>query len=155
MKIIITSGSGTGLTELSAFDHALYNAGIANYNLIRLSSVIPINSDIELNKIDWNNQEIGYKLYVVLACNRTSEVGKEVWAGIGWMQKQDKGGVFVEHKGDSEEEVKNLITNSLETMRTYRNEEFGEINYKIVGKRCDDKPVCSLVAAIYKSEGWE
>ncbi len=41
MKIHIGTSIGTGETELSAFDTALYNAGIANYNLLYLSSVIP------------------------------------------------------------------------------------------------------------------
>ena len=44
--ITITKGAGFGSYEKSAFDAALDDAGVANYNLIRLSSVIPPNSDI-------------------------------------------------------------------------------------------------------------
>jgi hypothetical protein len=37
MIIRVTSGTGTGPTELAAFDAALLDAGVANYNLIPLS----------------------------------------------------------------------------------------------------------------------
>ena len=39
--IQITSTIGVGNTALGAFDNALYKTGVANYNLLRLSSVIP------------------------------------------------------------------------------------------------------------------
>ena len=38
LDISITSGLGQGPTTLAAFDAALRDAGIANFNLIRLSS---------------------------------------------------------------------------------------------------------------------
>jgi arginine decarboxylase len=39
--IQVTTGTGEGPTPLAAFDAALLDAGVANYNLICLSSVIP------------------------------------------------------------------------------------------------------------------
>lgn len=156
-KIIkVTKGTGTGPTSLAAFDHALNVAGIANYNLIPLSSVIPEGYVIELAKPAKKTNEFGHRLYVVLAEERVEELGKEAWAGIGWMMKKDNkgGGLFVEHHGYSEEEVKNLITNSLEGMREHRDEEYGEIHSAIIGEECVLDPVCALVAAVYKSEKW-
>jgi pyruvoyl-dependent arginine decarboxylase len=41
MEIPIVAGFGRGETGLSAFDAALGDSGVLNYNLIRLSSVIP------------------------------------------------------------------------------------------------------------------
>jgi arginine decarboxylase len=41
VDIIITTGTAQGPTALAAFDAALLGAGVANYNLIPLSSVIP------------------------------------------------------------------------------------------------------------------
>ena len=41
MNIYVSSGIGYGQTKLAAFDAALNEAGIANFNLIKLSSVIP------------------------------------------------------------------------------------------------------------------
>ena len=41
MKIRLSSGRGEGPTPLAAFDAALLDAGVSNYNLLPLSSVIP------------------------------------------------------------------------------------------------------------------
>lgn len=40
-KIILTSGIGIGRTKLNAFDNALLNAGIGNFNLLKVSSIVP------------------------------------------------------------------------------------------------------------------
>lgn len=39
--ISVVAGSGEGLTELTAFDRALMDAGIANMNFIRVTSILP------------------------------------------------------------------------------------------------------------------
>lgn len=41
LDICLSSGTGEGPTPLAAFDAALPDAGVANYNLLCLSSVIP------------------------------------------------------------------------------------------------------------------
>ncbi|MCL5407316.1 MAG: pyruvoyl-dependent arginine decarboxylase [Patescibacteria group bacterium] len=154
--IYITSGIGNGQTKLSAFDAALWNAGIANFNLIRLSSIIPPYSQIKIQNLKDNGaNNFGDKLYVVLACKRESEKGREAWAGVGWVQTKDGRGLFVEHEGAQQAEVIRLIKESLTDMVEYRKEKFGEIHYQIVGIRCENKPVCAVVAAVYKNEGWD
>jgi len=40
-KIVLTSGVGIGLRKLNAFDNALLNVGIGNFNLLRALSIIP------------------------------------------------------------------------------------------------------------------
>lgn len=42
----LATGTGEGPTPLAAFDAALMDAGVANYNLLCLSSVIPPNARI-------------------------------------------------------------------------------------------------------------
>jgi arginine decarboxylase len=156
MEIKVTYGVGEGLTELAAFDRALYEAGIANFNLIKLSSVIPPNSTIKIGKLDWNQKAHGDRLYVVLSDCRETVIGKEAWAGLGWVTVDSKGkGIFVEHTGSSEEEVKRLISESLESMRRYREEEYGEIRLETCGVECQEIPVCALVCAVYKNESWD
>ncbi|HTO01714.1 MAG TPA: pyruvoyl-dependent arginine decarboxylase, partial [Microthrixaceae bacterium] len=44
LTINVSGSVGHGPTSLSAFDSALAGAGVSNFNLIRLSSVIPPNS---------------------------------------------------------------------------------------------------------------
>lgn len=158
MKIEIVTGTGVGETELSAFDNALFNAGVANYNLIPLSSVIPPKAEIVFSKKRKEYpKEYGHKLYVVMAESYATVVGEEAWSGIGWVHHSDGSGkgLFVEHDGRSEKDVVAQITSSLNSMSEYRPEERGEIYHKTSGIKCEDKPVCSLVVAVYKSEGWE
>lgn len=155
--IPVTVGTGTGDTALAAFDAALYSAGIANYNLITLSSVIPEGFIPEVKEVNLNDQEYGNRLYVVMASHSELEMGKEAWAGLGWVvtEKEPVKGLFVEHHGASEQEVINLINESLSNMVKYRPDKFGLIQYKTVGLKCSGHPVCALVAAVYKSEGWK
>ena len=40
-KFFLASGEGEGKTVLTAFDDALLNAGIANTNLLKLTSILP------------------------------------------------------------------------------------------------------------------
>ncbi len=156
MKLYISKGSGSGLTELSAFDTALLEAGIGNLNLIYLSSVIPIGSKIVHQKIPLKDKDFGSKLFCVLSEQRTSVPNEEVWAGVGWVQnKKDGRGLFVEHHGHSKETVENDIRASLEKMVATRPEtEWSGVEMVVEGKKCVDRPVCALVVVSYKVAKW-
>jgi len=154
-KIFVTRGEGEGKTDISAFDAALMKAGIANYNLICLSSVIPNGTrKIILKKFNFREKEYGNKLYVVMARCDQEIFGREAWAGLGWIQDKEGRGLFVEHKAKSEKSVIRLIKNSLEEMKKTRRYKYGKINYLTAGIKCKDKPVCALAVAVYKTEGW-
>lgn len=154
--LFVTCGTGSGQTQLAAFDAALLDAGIANFNLIKLSSIVPPYSSVVKGNphIDQPNN-FGKKLYVVLAEKRESEKGREAWAGLGWVQTKDGRGLFVEEHGAQQAEVMRLIRETLSDMVKNREDEFGEIHYQVVGLRCEDNPICALVAAVYKVEGWD
>ncbi len=158
MDIHISSGLGTGPTKLSAFDSALNDAGVANFNLIRLSSVIPPKSKIVVHDegpVTKIPGKWGDRLYLVMAEMRVDTPNVEAWAGIGWVQEKETGkGLFVEHEGQSEEAVRRDIQQSLEALMATRNVDFGEINMHVVGRTCTHHPVCALVVAVYKTEDW-
>ncbi len=155
MKICITQGTGKGQTKMAAFDAALWSAGIADFNLIKLSSIIPPKSSIEVRKADIEKEDnLGKKLYLVLSEKRESEIGREAWAGLGWVQAGDGRGIFVEQEGASEKEVIRLIEETLSDMTRYRSGNFGKIRNQVIGVRCEDRPVCALVAAVYQIEDW-
>lgn len=157
MNINLSAGTGVGPTELSAFDHALVNAGVANFNLIYLSSVLPPNSQVEIR--DGKLKPVGNwgdRLYVVMAQERTSQRNQEVWAGIGWMQDpKTKRGLLVEHQGHNEDEVRADIKSSLEALAQNRGMKFGPMHMHVVGKKCISLPVCALVVAVFESAAWE
>ncbi|MEK7602989.1 MAG: pyruvoyl-dependent arginine decarboxylase [Patescibacteria group bacterium] len=157
MKIIVSKGAGTGPTELSAFDQALVNAGVANFNLIYLSSVLPPGSDVTVSSKDVTPQgDWGDRLYLVMAQKRTIQRNQEVWAGIGWIQDPiSKQGLLVEHEGHSEAEVRADIESSLTGLAENRDMKFGKIHMEVTGIHCDDKPVCALVVAVFESASWK
>lgn len=156
MNIQVSKGIGIGPTELSAFDQALVKAGVANFNLIYLSSVLPPGSDVHVT--DNPEKPIGRwgdRLYVVMAQQRTSQPNQEVWAGVGWIQDpKTKQGLLVEHEGFSEAEVRADIRSSLEALAKNRNMSFGEPQMKVAGAKCVGHPVCALVVAVFESATW-
>lgn len=157
MKIHIASGVASGPTKLAAFDAALHSAGVANFNLLPLSSVIPPRSKIIEHKerVGKIKGKWGDRLYVVKADYRTSTPGVEAWAGIGWvMDKKTGRGLFVEHEGENKEQVERQIEHSLEALKETRGMDLGEIHMKVDGILCEQDPVCALVIAVYKSESW-
>lgn len=159
MQIHIGSGTGTGPTTLAAFDAALYDAGIANYNLLVLSSVISPETDIILHD-QTITQDMpgnwGDRLYVVMAEQRVDQPGQEAWAGIGWVQDPvTNKGLFVEHEGFSEASVREDITNSLQALLKTRGiTTFGPIQMKLNGTVCKDEPACAMVVAAYQASNW-
>jgi len=156
MEIVVTWGVGEGKTEIAAFDNALWDAGIANYNLIKLSSVIPKDSKVVVRKMDANQKEHGHKLYVVLAEAYERRKGKKAVAGLGWVTSDhvEGKGIFVEKGGSSKEEVRRYIEDTIKSMRSYRPEEHGKISMKFAEKTCEGGVACAVVVAVYRSEGW-
>lgn len=158
MIIKVSPGIGTGPTKLAAFDSALNHAGVANYNIIRLSSVIPPNTDIQVQEKPLTNLPGGWgdRLYVVMAEMRVGTPNTEAWAGIGWVQERETGkGLFVEHEGNSEKTVREDITQSLNALMATRNVDFGEIKMEVAGRMCRHEPVCAMVVAVYQSSDWD
>jgi len=159
MQIHLGAGIGTGPTTLAAFDSALNDIGIANYNLLRLSSVIPPKTDIVVHGGKINRKmpgEWGDRLHVVMAEIRVDKPNDEAWAGIGWVQDKETGrGLFVEHEGHSESAVRRDIQQSLEALMATRNIDFGPVHMKVVGRTCTHQPVCAMVTAVYQSSSWD
>ena len=163
MIITITAGKGHAKTLLSAFDAALKDAGVHNYNLIRLSSIVPPDTKISVRKYETPPQEYGYRLYAVQAEIRSRESGKYIGAALGWYQFPDGRGLFVEHEetGETKKAVEsNLAENvrkSLSELCKHRGTHFNEtlmlMKSSIV--KVKDSPACTLVLAVYKAQGWE
>lgn len=165
MQIKVVKGVGEGKTILSAFDAALKDAGVYNYNLLILSSIVPPNSKIELaDKYETPDSEYGYRLYVIKAEMRSDHVGKYIAAGLGWYQYgSDNRGLFVEQEilGETEvavkSEIENRIKNSLQDLCEFRGVEFDEakMGTEVAITKITNSPTCALVLAVYESEGWK
>lgn len=155
LEIWVTTGVGEAKTPLAAFDRALFDAGVGNYNLIVLSSVIPLGATVVRKQWQGSDEQWGDRLYVVLAEERSAVVGEEAWAGLGWVQSEEDGrGLFVEHHGGSRQQVENDIEESLSSMCAYRRESFGPPQMAVAGTVCQGDPACALVTAVYQSRSW-
>lgn len=147
MKIDIVWGKDEGKTVLSAFDKALLKAGIHNFNLISLSSVIPLNSVVKEIGVYRSSNEIGKIQYVVIASYGSKKSNITISAGLGWVQTE-QGGLFIESKGEfSQEECEEEITVGLREMLAARGWR-GEIKMKVISHRV--REIANVtVAAVY------
>jgi len=163
MVIKVVKGTGEASTPLSAFDAALNDAGVCNYNLITLSSVIPPGTKVvKTDRYETPDSHWGHKLYCVMAEERCNEAGKFIAAGVGWYQLDDGRGLFVEHHliGDTrlavESELLFRIKNSLMDLCRFRDIEFEKkrLKMEVSIDKVSNKPSSVLVIAVYEAQGW-
>lgn len=82
-RIFLTKGVGRHREKLNSFELALRSAGIANFNLVRVSSIFPPGCKI-INKKDGLGQlETGQIVYCVLSENSSNEPNRLMAASIG------------------------------------------------------------------------
>ncbi|MEU7764311.1 pyruvoyl-dependent arginine decarboxylase [Nocardia sp. NPDC049190] len=156
LTIEIGAATGVGPTAMAAFDAALRRLGVGEANLIRLSSVIPPRATLERigrvrTPISW-----GDRLYCVYAVRHTNEPGATAAAGIGWALRDDGtgAGLFVEHEGETAEEVNDLIRSSLTAMTRHRPGPFGPPHLCTTETTSAGDPTCALVLAAYHTAPW-
>ncbi len=155
MKIVITWGIAEGQTRLAAFDQALHEANIGNYNLIKVTSIVPPGSTISVRRYGFRPIEFGHKAYVLLSSGIEVKTGCEIWAGLGWLtEKSSARGIIVEQKANTRERVICKIEDTLTCMRSYRSYLDSEIECKIIGGKCEGRPICALVCAVFNIESW-
>ena len=95
VTIRIVATTGTGPTDVAAFDSALAAVAAENYNLVCLSSVIP--ADATVNHVDdlADLGSVGDRLHVVQA-RALTRPAKSGSAGITWARTDDGQGIFYE-----------------------------------------------------------
>lgn len=153
--IALATGCGEGPTLLAAFDAALRDAGVANYNLLCLSSVIPPGSLIERRKWVTPREDWGRRLYCVLSEMREDRLGHSAHAGIGWVRDELTGaGLFVELHDENRERLDADLRATLRSMQAGRSIDFGEPETAIASISCAGPPVCALAIAVYAAAAW-
>lgn len=158
LTIRVSSGSGTGRTPLAAFDAALAAAGVSDFNLVRLSSIVPPGAAVqEVERHDQLRGAHGDVLFCVYAQAHASLPGHEAWAGIAWSRHEDGSGagLFVEHEGPSNEQVAADLTHSLQDLSATRGNRYHPEGRRVTGITCVTMPVCAVVVATYRHVGWQ
>jgi len=148
--IRIVTGAGHGPTPTAAYDAALAEAGVHDYNLVTLSSVIPADATIERVGTVPDLGPAGEGLYVVEAA-ATTDAG-EAAAAIGWTREPDGPGIFYEVSGSEEERVRADVTAGLSAGRDLRDWDFGDEEVVVETASPDgteEEYACAVVLAVY------
>lgn len=100
-RVWFTRGVGKHKHNLESFEAALRDAGIAQCNLVRVSSIFPPQCKIISRKSGLKEMVPGQITFCVMAETRTNEPNRLVSAGIGLAipKKGDHFGYISEHHG--------------------------------------------------------
>lgn len=79
----MTKGVGIHLEKLASFELALRDAGIANYNLVKVSSIFPPNCKIIPSKEGLKYLSAGQIVFCVMSDNATNEPNRLISASVG------------------------------------------------------------------------
>ena len=95
----IVSGCGKAKEKLASFEMALRDAGIAEYNLVKVSSILPPNCKIINKKKGISMLSPGQIVFVVMSEQSTNEPGRQITASVGIAIPPDrsKHGYLSEH----------------------------------------------------------
>ncbi len=100
-QMFFTKGVGKHRQNLQAFEEALRDAGIASFNLVRVSSIYPPLCKIVSREKGLAQLTPGEIVFCVMAETRTNEPNRLAGAGIGLALPADKAkyGYISEHHG--------------------------------------------------------
>lgn len=143
MKIAIVSGKDEGPTKLNAFDNALTDAGIGDVNLIKVSSMLEGNAEIEALPKLKAGAMVNCVLSEITSDNPDDEITAVIAVAIG-----DELGCVVETTGINKD-IDDLI-NEAKMMVEYMMEKRGvEINDLIVESSTTTvDEIASVVASV-------
>jgi arginine decarboxylase len=119
-KLFLTRGVGTHKEKLTSFELALRDAGIAHFNLVRVSSIFPPRCQIVERADGLSLLQAGEIVFVVLAEMSTNEPGRRIATSIGVARPADpnKYGYLSEHHtfGQTEQEAGDYAEDLAATM---------------------------------------
>lgn len=108
-KIFFTKGVGKGNDQLTSFEYALRDAGIAPYNIVTVSSILPPGAKIVPRKEGLKLLHHGQIVFVVMARVASNEPNRLLAASVGCAIPADKNqhGYLSEHHafGDTEKKA--------------------------------------------------
>lgn len=119
MEIEVVWGTGEGGSTLGAFDSALAAAGIHNYNLVPLSSIVPPDAAVVEAGTHEGRWPVGELVGTVLARHDSTVSGETIAAGLGWARAPE-GGVFFEAEAESRANVAALLERGIVTAKERR-----------------------------------
>lgn len=143
--IRVVGGVATGPTSMASYDAALAEAGVHNYNLVSVSSVIPAEATVERVERAPDLGPAGNRLTVVQARATTTGPGR-VSAGLGWSTGPGPG-LFYEAAAEADPEtVRERIEQGLAAGRSLREWTFEDEEVAVVSTDADAGAYTTAIA---------
>ena len=147
-KYVIRSGVGRSDKYLPSFDKALIEAGVGNYNLVRLSSILPARCK-EVQEIDLQE---GSLLPTAYATITSSEAGEMIASaiGVGISADDSQVGVTMEYssKGETKEECEIIVMEMIKEAFVARGWKMKEFKTKAVEAIAEEGETVTTFACI-------
>lgn len=143
---ILVSGVGRDKYQLVSFDKALFASKIANYNLVKVSSILPPNC-IEEHVVTAKQGTILFTAYASISSHEKGVISAAV--GVGIPQSSNEAGVIMEfscsdHEDVAVHQVREMVKASMEL----RNTKIQEIKTASVEIVTSDEVFSTVVAAL-------
>ncbi|MEM3245207.1 MAG: arginine decarboxylase, pyruvoyl-dependent [Candidatus Micrarchaeaceae archaeon] len=156
-ELFFTKGSGSAENMLESFEHALREAGIEKFNLVKVSSIIPPNCKIISKEEGLQKLKPGKIVFLVLSRIESNEEGKEISANIGAAIPEKDYGYLSEYEAVGEDEVTsaaNAERLAVSMLKTSKSEgaTIGNVIAKSVSAHCKvakGKWSCAVAAAVF------
>jgi arginine decarboxylase len=146
-KYLLCASEGHGDFPLTSFDDALRNSHIANYNLVKVSSILPAGA-MRQNGVDIIE---GSVLHTAFAFKTSNEKGQLISAAvaIGIPEDTSKIGVIMEYsdcctKEDAEQKIKEMVKEAM-AKRGYKVKEILVKSHQVV---CTSEGYSTAFAAL-------
>lgn len=131
--IRVVWGAASAATAMASYDAALADAGIENYNLTRVSSVIPAGAEVRVAETAPDLGPAGERLTVVQGRQTAAPGGAaHVAAGLGWSVEESGRGIFYESSGTDPEAVRETVEAGLAAGRDLRDWAFVDGDVQVV-----------------------
>ncbi|HEX73317.1 MAG TPA: arginine decarboxylase, pyruvoyl-dependent [Candidatus Hydrogenedentes bacterium] len=100
-KVFFVSGLGVHKHKLASFEAALRSAGIASFNLVYVSSILPPRCEVISSEDGLKLLKPGEIVYCVMARSETNEPSRLITAAVGVAvpNDSDRHGYISEHHG--------------------------------------------------------
>lgn len=115
-SVSVAAGAGEGPTDLNAFDHALMDAGIANLNFLRVTSVFPMGAKV----VPMRPFTPGLLMPAVYSRISRHTPGECIAAAVGVGIGEEGYGVIMEHShagtaANAEDVVRRMVEEAMAT----------------------------------------
>jgi len=130
-EVFLTSGVGKHKEKLTSFEMALRDAFISNFNLVKVSSILPPHCKVITKEKGLMKLNAGQVVYCVMSSNQTNEPHRLISASIGLAVPGDRNkyGYLSEHhsfgesNGKAGDYAEDLAAEMLATTLGINNEE--------------------------------